>query len=122
MSLRGPAPPPWRQDLRGGVAEGADRLERAGRVALVGGRRGDRQVALVEARHQQARAEVEEAHAVAMADHDVVGLHVAVHDADLVRGVQNLGEIDRQAERALGLDLPVLERGGERDAGPRSPS
>jgi hypothetical protein len=73
-------------------------------------------VALVEARQEQARAEVEEAHAIAVADHDVVGLHVAVHDADLVRGAQDLGEIDRQAERALGLDLPVLERGGERDA------
>jgi hypothetical protein len=65
-------------------------------------------LALVKAGHQQARAEVEEVHAIAVADHDVVGLDVAVDHADLVRGAQDLAELDRQAERAGGLDAAVF--------------
>ena len=36
-------------------------------------------------------------------DEDVPGLHVAVHEAAVVRGVEGIGRAREQAERALGV-------------------
>jgi hypothetical protein len=40
-------------------------------------------------------------------DHDVVGLQVAMHDPQLVRGVQRVGDLARDRDGALGLELPL---------------
>jgi hypothetical protein len=70
------------------------------------GRR-EQQLALVVPRQEEAHPEVEQADAVALADHDVGWLHVAVDDAGVVGDGEDLREVDRQREGAHRLD-PVL--------------
>jgi len=48
----------------------------------------------------------------------VLGLEVAMHDADLVRLLQRAAQRDHEADRALGAERPLaLDHGAQRDAG-----
>ena len=104
--------------LRAHVAGGAEQHARLrhrerGRVRGLGVLRPGERVGV----ERLGQAEVEHLDAAVAVDHDVRGLQVAVHDALLVRGLERLGDPEREAGRLLRLERAALQPGGERLAG-----
>jgi hypothetical protein len=54
------------------------------------------------------------ADADALADHDVRGLHVGVHDAQRVRGLQGRPDLQRHGQRVASTERALGEQGGQR--------
>ena len=65
---------------------------------------------------QLGEAEVDDLGVSRLGEHHVLRLQVAVNDAARVRLDQALGHLDREVERAGGLDRGARDRGGERPA------
>jgi hypothetical protein len=83
---------------------GAQVVGRAHHVAMPG--LGQRRVVGL---HRLGHAEIRQRHGAVDADHDVLGLQVAVHDAALVDGLQRLGHLGQHVQHALLGHLAAVE-------------
>ena len=109
------------EDGRGeGVAVGGGRgLGAADDLGREVGDRADQPPGLRDARlaADAREAEVAQVGVVGVADEDVLRLHVAVHEAHGVRGVEGGRDLAEQRERALGAERALVDQRGQRRAG-----